>query len=142
MGRPPGPAAPMGRPPGPAAPMGRPPGPAAPMGRPPGPAAPMGRPPGPAAVGRCELRALGTGVVILTTDPDRLEPARRAVEEEVAAIDVACSRFRDDSEVAAVNRGGGRSVQVGPVLIEAAETALRAARLTDGDVDPTVGEAI
>jgi thiamine biosynthesis lipoprotein len=80
--------------------------------------------------------------VVVTTDPRRLEPARIAVEEEVAAIDVACSRFRDDSELAAVNRGGGRPVHVGPVLIEAVETALRAARLTDGDVDPTVGEAI
>jgi thiamine biosynthesis lipoprotein len=80
--------------------------------------------------------------VILTTDPRQLGPARVAVEDEVAAIDVACSRFRDDSELAAVNRGGGRSVHVGPVLIEAVETALRAARLTDGDVDPTVGVAI
>jgi thiamine biosynthesis lipoprotein len=80
--------------------------------------------------------------VILTTDPRRLEPARGAVEEEVAAIDAACSRFREDSELAAVNRGGGRAVHVGPLLIEAVETALRAARLTGGDVDPTVGEAI
>src|SRR5437899_34813 len=108
MGRPPGPAAPMGRPPGPAAPMGRPPGPAAPVGRPPGPAAPRGRPPGPAApMGRFEFRALGTGAVVLTTAASRLEPARAAVEEEVAAIDAACSRFRDDSELAAVNRGAG-----------------------------------
>ncbi len=102
----------------------------------------MGRPPGPAAVGRCELRALGTGAVVLTTDARQLEPALTAVVEEVAAVDIACSRFRDDSELAAVNRGGGRPVHVGPLLIEAVETALRAARLTDGDVDPTVGEAI
>jgi thiamine biosynthesis lipoprotein len=65
-----------------------------------------------------------------------------AVEEEVAAIDVACSRFRDDSELTGVNRGGGRPVHGGPLLMEAVETALRAARLTDGDVDPTVGKAV
>jgi thiamine biosynthesis lipoprotein len=95
-----------------------------------------------AAVGRCELRALGTGAVVLTADSRRLGPALAAVVEEVAAIDVACSRFRDDSELTAVNRGGGRPVHVGPLLLEAVETALRAARLTDGDVDPTVGDAI
>jgi thiamine biosynthesis lipoprotein len=80
--------------------------------------------------------------VVLTVDSRRLGPALAAVVEEVAAIDVACSRFRDDSELAAVNRGGGRPVHVGPLLLEAVETALRAARLTDGDVDPTVGDAI
>jgi thiamine biosynthesis lipoprotein len=31
---------------------------------------------------------------------------------------------------------------VGPLLLEAVQVALRAARLTDGDVDPTVGEAL
>jgi thiamine biosynthesis lipoprotein len=93
-------------------------------------------------VGPFEFRALGTGALVLTTEPTRLEPARVAVEEEVAAIDAACSRFRDDSELTAVNRGGGRPVQVGPLLSEAIETALRAARLTDGDVDPTVGKAL
>jgi thiamine biosynthesis lipoprotein len=78
----------------------------------------------------------------VTTDPSRLEPARLVVEEEVAAIDAACSRFRDDSELAEVNRRGSRPTHVGPLLFEAIEAALRAARLTDGDVDPTVGEAI
>jgi thiamine biosynthesis lipoprotein len=94
------------------------------------------------SVGRFEFRAMGTGAVVLTTDASRLERARAAVEEEVAAIDAACSRFRDDSELTAVNRGAGRPVHAGPLLLEAIETALRAARLTDGDVDPTVGEAI
>ena len=47
-----------------------------------------------------------------------------------------------DSELSAVNRAGGSAVHVGPVLLEAVEAALRAARLTDGDVDPTVGRAL
>jgi thiamine biosynthesis lipoprotein len=93
-------------------------------------------------VGRFEFRALGTGAVVLTTEPTGLELARVAVEEEVAAIDVACSRFRDDSELTAVNRGGERPAYAGPLLMEAVETALRAARLTDGDVDPTVGNGV
>jgi thiamine biosynthesis lipoprotein len=101
--------------------------------------APVGSKP---SVGRFEFCALGSGAVVLTTDPDRLEVARAAVEQEVAAIDAACSRFRDDSELAEVNRGGGRPVPASPLLLEAVDTALRAARVTDGDVDPTVGEAI
>jgi thiamine biosynthesis lipoprotein len=64
------------------------------------------------------------------------------VERELSAIDRACSRFREDSELARVNAAGGRRVQVGPLLMEALRVALRAAELTDGDVDPTVGRAL
>jgi thiamine biosynthesis lipoprotein len=41
-----------------------------------------------------------------------------------------------------VNERSGEPVKVGPLLLEAVNAALRAARLTDGDVDPTVGEAL
>jgi thiamine biosynthesis lipoprotein len=41
-----------------------------------------------------------------------------------------------------VNDASGEPVQVGPVLLDALAAALRAARLTDGDVDPTVGRAV
>ncbi len=41
-----------------------------------------------------------------------------------------------------VNAGAGRTVRVDSLLIEAVEVALRAAELTDGDVDPTVGAAL
>jgi FAD:protein FMN transferase len=50
-----------------------------------------------------------------------------------------CSRFRPDSELIAANRTAGRPVQVSELLAEAITAALRAARLTDGAVDPTVG---
>ena len=68
--------------------------------------------------------------------------ARRAVEAELAEIDVACSRFRDDSELAAVNAARGRRVRVSAVLLDALDVALRAAAITDGRVDPTVGGAL
>src|SRR5205807_1715456 len=61
---------------------------------------------------------------------------------EVAAVDRACSRFRVDSELERVNTADGRPTEVGPVLLDAVEVALQAARQTDGDVDPTVGEAL
>jgi thiamine biosynthesis lipoprotein len=86
--------------------------------------------------------ALGTGVVLRVTDPTALTRARCAVEEELEAIDAACSRFRSDSELSRVNDRPGRATKVGPVLIEAVETALQAAEATEGDVDPTLGRAL
>jgi FAD:protein FMN transferase len=41
-----------------------------------------------------------------------------------------------------LNAAEGQPVAVGPLLLEAVAAALRAARLTDGDVDPTVGRAL
>jgi thiamine biosynthesis lipoprotein ApbE len=87
-------------------------------------------------------RALGTSVVVAVTDADALEAARDAVALEVDALDRACSRFRDDSDLTRLNDAGGLPVVVSPLLAEAIRVALRAARLTDGDVDPTVGGAL
>jgi thiamine biosynthesis lipoprotein ApbE len=91
---------------------------------------------------RAGWEALGTSVVLLVDDPDALAPARAIVERELRAIDRACSRFRSDSDLQRVNAGAGRFVGVNPLLIEAVRVALRAAVLTDGDVDPTVGNAL
>jgi thiamine biosynthesis lipoprotein len=75
-------------------------------------------------------------------DPGALDAARAAVERELNRIDRACSRFRADSELSRINARAGRLTQVSPLLAEALEIALRAAELTDGDVDPTVGRAL
>ena len=95
-----------------------------------------------AAPVRADWRALGPGVTLLTTAPSALAPARAAVEHELAAIDLAASRFREDSDLSRVNRAGGRPVPVGSLFLEALEVALRALRLTGGAVDPTVGQAL
>jgi thiamine biosynthesis lipoprotein len=87
-------------------------------------------------------QALGTKIVVRAADPRALPAARLAVTDELAAVDRACSRFRDDSELSRANSSGGRAIQVGPLLLEAVEQALRAAEATDGDVDPTVGRAL
>ena len=102
------------------------------------------RSPSPIAAGvtSAEWEALGTGVVLRVTDRAGLAAARGSVEAELAAIDLACSRFRSDSELSRLNAGAGRRVRVGPLLLEALEVALRAAQLTDGDVDPTIGRAL
>jgi len=89
-------------------------------------------------------RALGMLIQLGVTDPAKLAPARRLLADDLAALDLACSRFRPDSELAAVAnaaRGatGPVTVPVSQLLAEAVEVSLRAAELTGGDVDPTVG---
>lgn len=86
--------------------------------------------------------ALGTTAELLVTDPARLGAAVAVLREELAAIDAACSRFRPDSEISRLHEAAGREVRVGPLLAEALGVALRAARLTEGVVDPTVGAAV
>jgi thiamine biosynthesis lipoprotein ApbE len=87
--------------------------------------------------------AFGTSMRVVVTDPDYLDAATAAVEEVVESIDLACSRFRDDSELSRILAGAGPSEAiVSPVLAQALATALRAAELTDGAVDPTVGAAV
>lgn len=88
------------------------------------------------------FRALGTTVVIATVDPALEGDACAVVANELNAIDRACSRFRADSELARVNDAGGKRVAVGPLLLEALQVALAAARASDGLVDPTVGRAL
>ncbi|TNC22541.1 FAD:protein FMN transferase [Amycolatopsis alkalitolerans] len=84
--------------------------------------------------------ALGTTAEILVTEPSLLVVAERAVHAEIAAIDEAASRFRADSEISRLRPGA--ACPVSPLLAEALAAALRAARLTDGLVDPTVGQAV
>ena len=91
---------------------------------------------------RASFPALGSTAVVAVTDPSELVRARASVEDVVSAFDHACSRFRDDSELSAVNGAGGTAVTVSELFLDAVEASLRAARLTDGDVDPTVGEAL
>jgi thiamine biosynthesis lipoprotein ApbE len=87
--------------------------------------------------------ALGTSMHVVVTVPEELGAATRAVEGVVAAIDMACSRFRDDSELTQFQAGEGRHEGiVSPLLAQALATAIRAAELTDGAVDPTVGTAV
>lgn len=94
-------------------------------------------------------RALGTQIRVVVTEPRRLAEAERMLAADVAALDTACSRFRPDSEirsltgsVAGGTKGPCLKTEVSPLLAQAIAAALRAARLTDGDVDPTVGAAM
>jgi thiamine biosynthesis lipoprotein ApbE len=87
-------------------------------------------------------RALGGSLRVVVTRPSDLAPAKAAVDEVVRAVDLAASRFRDDSELSRLNAIPDREVIVSPLLAKLIAAALRGARLTDGAVDPTIGSAM
>jgi thiamine biosynthesis lipoprotein len=88
------------------------------------------------------FEALGTTALVTVGDPSRLREAGALLRDELAIIDRACSRFRPDSELHAVNAGAGATVGVSSVLFEAVAAAIHAAAATNGAVDPTVGGAV
>src|SRR6202035_5033163 len=101
----------------------------------------------PAATAFDAWSALGMLVQLGVTPPRLLPAARELLEADLLALDLACSRFRPESELVAIGnvaRGAAApvTVTVSPLLAEAVAVSLRAAQLTDGDVDPTVGGAL
>lgn len=62
--------------------------------------------------------------------------------EEVATMDAAASRFRDDSQISSVNREAGHWVDVSDYLADVLEASLQAAELTAGLVNPGMGKLV
>ena len=100
-------------------------------------------------VGRDSFDVFGTTAVLLVAASEHSDPqadaerARRIADGELAAVDLACSRFRPDSELTALNDAAGRGPRpVSALFAQLLATALRAARLTGGDVDPTCARAL
>ncbi len=77
---------------------------------------------------------------LFVTAPDAVDAAVELVRHELAEID----RARGHSADAELRRAetAGRPFQVSRLLAELVGAALRAARDTDGDVDPTVGALV
>ena len=88
------------------------------------------------------FEAIGVVNQVTVADHEALPEALAIARAEVAALDRACSRFRDDSELATLNRAAGSAVEVSPLLLQAVQVALAAAEATGGLVDPTVGAAM
>jgi thiamine biosynthesis lipoprotein len=92
--------------------------------------------------GSADWPALGTTAHIVVTDPTRIAVAHAVVERVLGDIDLAASRFRDDSELSQLNAAGGEWRAISPLLALSLRVALDAADWTDGLVDPTVGAAL
>jgi thiamine biosynthesis lipoprotein len=88
------------------------------------------------------FRAIGTTATVVVQDEDVADEAARLLAADLEEIDLACSRFRPDSELQTVHAHAGATVQVGDLLFEALRVAVDAAERTGGAVDPTVGNAI
>jgi thiamine biosynthesis lipoprotein len=95
-----------------------------------------------AAATRVTFPIWGTTAVLVVEDPASLVAAEDVLRAELEVIDRACSRFRDDSEISLLHMRAGRGCTVSVPLSEAIEVAMRAAELTDGLVDPTIGAAV
>ncbi len=89
--------------------------------------------------GSTSFRALGTTAVIVVAEPEALPVGEALLRSYLDRVDATCSRFRDDSELARVNRRAGTVVQLSGELHRFVRAALDAARTTNGLVDPTLG---
>lgn len=87
------------------------------------------------------LQAIGTTAIVVVQEPCASQ-ARRLLVAELEAIDRACSRFRDDSELMRANDAGGRVTAISGLFAQAVGAALLAAQQTAGLVDPTVAPAL
>jgi thiamine biosynthesis lipoprotein len=58
------------------------------------------------------FEAIGVLNQVTVDEPAALGDAMRIATREVAALDLACSRFREDSELTQLNRSGGGAFAV------------------------------
>ena len=87
-------------------------------------------------------QSLGTYVQLGVSDRDKAAAAERRARALLAAVDWACSRFREDSELNRVNAGAGAWVRVDPLLVAATVAAVEAAEHTEGIVHPLLGKVM
>ena len=91
----------------------------------------------PSGMSSHRFRAMGSDVHLLLPDRSAADAAR-AVERLFSKWEIVLSRFRPESELSRLNARAGTPVTVGPILLDAAEASLEAARATGGLFDPTL----
>lgn len=89
-----------------------------------------------------EWSVWSTTARIVVTDPSVLGEAYDRARECLRDVDEAASRFRDDSELVRLDAAGGARTAVSWLLRDLLTVALDAARFTEGDVDPTLGNGM
>ncbi len=80
--------------------------------------------------------------ILMVEDANLLDEGLRQVLRICSDVDEGCSRFRSDSDLSRVNGAHGARVHVSATFGAVLELSLRAARVTGGAVDPTVGTAL
>lgn len=94
------------------------------------------------AFGVADWSLWSTSAHLVVTDERVVAEARQLVDEQTAMVEAAASRFRPDSEVMSIGEQLPHGVVVSGMLAELIRSALMAAQLTDGAVDPTLGRAL
>ncbi|WP_394770948.1 FAD:protein FMN transferase [Lacisediminihabitans sp.] len=79
---------------------------------------------------------------VVVTEPQHLERAVEITRLVLDEVDAACSRFRADSELARLSEDLPNGVEVSGMLAVLVREALHSAEITDGDVDPTLGNEL
>jgi thiamine biosynthesis lipoprotein len=87
----------------------------------------------------CSWELWSTTASVVVTEAEALPAVVELVRARLDDIELACSRFRSDSEINRLTPGRNT---VSPMLADLVAVALGAFRSTDGLVDPTVGEAV
>src|SRR5689334_17244310 len=80
-----------------------------------------------------------TTAAVVVTDPAALASVVEVVQDGLREVELACSRFRQDSEIRRLTPG---TTTLSPLLADLVGTALDAAEASGGLVDPTVGGAV
>jgi thiamine biosynthesis lipoprotein len=91
----------------------------------------------PPGMRREQFRAMGTTISLLLPE-HRANVGTEAVRSLFAQWEQTLSRFRPESELSQLNAHAGSPMAVNPLLYDVVETALQAARATDGLFDPTL----
>jgi FAD:protein FMN transferase len=79
---------------------------------------------------------------LATEHEGQMDDATKRLWYWLDAVDAACNRFRDDSELSRLNASHGETTSISLTLELALEAALRAAGATGDMVDPTVLPAL
>jgi thiamine biosynthesis lipoprotein len=88
------------------------------------------------------FRSMGTTVSLTGPDEPGFAAAAEMLERVFASLDQRFSRFREDSELTAVNARAGRWVELSPEFVEVLDIALDGASRAGGLFDPTVLPAL
>ena len=83
-----------------------------------------------------------TSCRLVVTAPELLPAAAAIVDEVLADVDRACSRFRPDSELLTLARDSDGWSELSPMLADLLDHALAAALQSGGSVDPTIGATL
>ncbi|GAA4367974.1 FAD:protein FMN transferase [Actinomadura verrucosospora] len=89
--------------------------------------------------GRDDFPLWGSLATVMVEKPECLDAARRAVDSVVADFDAAF--VQEGSDLARVNAASGAPVRVSATFLAVLWTALHAFDLTEGLVDPVVGDS-